>query len=238
MIEQHHFIEYGQALPTRKPCPICCERPARIGGRYCSNACKQKAYRERLALRNTRNETGLEQSHAVLGDILAELKALRRENAELRDELSQLKQMPLTLQTSSPTLPNIQRHQARIDDIENDERLNLTIQGAKTEQNTSLNLQITTTLAISGDSFLYLPLESLEYGLKQGDLGVTPAMLEQKRAMLAEKNAQKGKNKPIMGDRAGKPPKPLQGQAKPIAKAEQVELTTPADLDELDLSDW
>jgi hypothetical protein len=111
----------------------------------------------------------------------------------VRSDLDEMKQLliqrplPLFADSAPPSRPMSPMP------LEDDDRLNVTIESAKSTTDPAKNLMISVAL-ISGN-ILDLPLELLEYGLSQGD--INPAIVEQKRAMIAPKPAQPAQAKAI-----------------------------------------
>lgn len=227
MIDQYSLSGSEQALMTRKPCPVCCSQPARRGGRYCSNACKQKAYRERKAQHNTRNVTPSEQSHAPWGLILDELQALRAENAELRNEIAQIKHLTHHSPVN-PTMHQISASQTNFSDLE-DTMMVQAVDFSKSGENPTYNMLISVA-SIDATGFIGLNFEVLEYGVKQGK--IDPVWLEKKRSTLTggqTKPKQNSNNLQLKGE--------LDNNPRVIAGA-NVQLGAPNLDDGLDLSDW
>jgi len=206
------------------PRPKCqnpnCENHARMGKnglwlKYCADPqCAKSAWYHKTISASVRRNS------QVPSEISPENRiedALIRMAEAIESIPTRLIQQPLPL----PDKP-IQRQSESF--IEEDERLNMTVNQAKVLDNPVFNMLISVA-SIDVTGFIGLELEVLKYGIEQGK--IPPHYLDLKLDQIRQRH---GDTQPTIAIEI-----PANG-AKPIAGAD-AELTAP-DLEDLDLVDW
>lgn len=188
------------------------------------------------------SEFGWVEAH-IQRPMVERIAALEEQLAELKEQLNypidmgmlavqeQLNRMEARLNAAPEMkLEPINRALSKPVNLEDDERLNLTVGKAQaTDENPTYNMLISVA-SIDATGFIGLDLEVLEYGIKQGKI---PAhFLEQKRALLAARNG--GETQPTMAitiEEVNQGPKQISGAG--------IELAAPdLNMDDLDIGDW